>query len=165
VVLSVTYAKSKVVEQEVHRLGAQTRSLPPGLEALLSYWLQKCAGRAMPRRDDLPVQELRPWIGQLALIDIAGEKDFRVRLCGTNLIRRFGREATGLVVSELAVDIAQQLQALLRAGCRAAAPVVAVSHVQFGRVLVSHSDVALPLSGADGQMSGFLLGSYQLRES
>lgn len=150
----------KMAEQEIHRLGAHTQSLPLPLEQLLSYWLQKCAGRPMPAREDLPVQELRPWLGQLALIEIRGEADFHIRLCGTNLIRRFGREATGLSVNELATDIAQQLRAVLKAAQRARAPIVAVSHVQLGRTLVSHSEVALPLSGGGGGIASVLLGSY-----
>ncbi|HXC54606.1 MAG TPA: PAS domain-containing protein [Rhizomicrobium sp.] len=159
------YVKSKIEGQEIHRLGAHIRSLPSGLESLLSYWLQKCAGRPMPARDDLPVQELRPWLGHLALIELAGDGKFRVRLCGTNLIRRFGREATGVLVDDLAVDVAQQLKAILRSVDRAAAPVIAVSHVQLGRTAVSHSEVALPLSGAGGRIGTVMLGSYPIRET
>jgi hypothetical protein len=153
------------VQQEIHRLGAQARSLPPSLEDLLSYWLTKCGGRPMPGRDDIPVRELRPWLGQLALIEVRGEHDFRIRVSGTNLIRRFGREATGMAVNELAADIAQQLRALLKAACKAMAPVVAVSHVQLGRATISHCEVALPLSGAGGHVVTVLLGSYPVRES
>ncbi len=150
-------------EQQIHRLGAQIRSLPPQLEALLSYWLQKCDGRAMPIRGDLPVGELRPWIGHLALLEIVGEQDFRVRLCGTDLIRRFGREATGAVVRDLAFDIAQHLTAILKATVKADAPVVAVSHVQLGRATYVYSEVALPLADPDGRVAMMLLGSYPVR--
>lgn len=153
-----------MAEQEIHRLGAAARSLPPTLESLVSYWLQKCDGRRMPARDDLPVQELRPWMGQLALLEIVGETKYRVRLCGTNLIRRFGREATGVEVDELAFDVAQQIKAIVKATIRAAAPIVALSHVQLGRTVVSHSEVALPLSGAGGRIATVLLGSYPIRE-
>jgi hypothetical protein len=162
----VRYLKANLtVPQEIHRLGAQARALPPSLETLLSYWLTKCGGRPMPGRDDLPVRELRPWLGQLALIEILGEQDFHIRVSGTNLIRRFGREATGMAVNELATDIAQQLRAVLKAACKAMAPVVAVSHVQLGRATVSHCEVALPLSGEGGRVATVLLGSYPLRES
>ncbi len=151
-------------QQEIHRLGAQTRSLPPPLQSLLSYWLQQCGGRRMPGRDDLPVQALRPWLGHLALIDPAAANRFTIRLCGTNLIRRFGREATGLAVEELAPDIAQQLRDILKAVSRALEPVVAVSPVPLGRTTYWHVDVALPLSGGRQGDGMFLLGSYPTRE-
>jgi hypothetical protein len=153
-----------MADQEIHRLGAQTRSLPPQLEALLAYWLQKCGGRKMPARDDLPTADLRPWLGHLALIEIVGENDFRVRLCGTNLIRRFGREATGVAVGELAFDIARQITAILKATTKAMAPVVAVSQVALGRSLTTHSEVALPLYGTGARIGTVLIGSYPVRE-
>ena len=153
-----------MADQEIHRLGAQTRSLPPQLESLLAYWLQKCGGRKMPARDDLPTRELQPWMGHLALIEIAGENDFRVRLCGTNLIRRFGREATGVAVGELAFDIARQIAAILKATTKAMAPVVAVSQVALGAGISTYSEVALPLYGAGTRIGTVLIGSYPVRE-
>ena len=155
----------KKPQQEIHRLGAQTRALPPKLESLLSYWLQKCDGRQMPSRADLPTAELAPWMGHLALIEIAGEQDFHVRVCGTNLIRRFGREATGVGVNELAADIAGQIKSILKTTIKAAAPIVAISPVEFGRSTVFYCEVALPLSGPGGRVAAVLLGSYQFRES
>ena len=153
-----------MADQEIHRLGAQTRSLPPQLESLLAYWLQKCGGRKMPARDDLPTRDLHPWMGHLALIEIAGENDFRVRLCGTNLIRRFGREATGVRVDELAFDIARQLSAILKATAKAMAPVVAVSQVALGAGISTYSEVALPLYGTGARIGTVLIGSYPVRE-
>ncbi|HEY4940202.1 MAG TPA: PAS domain-containing protein [Rhizomicrobium sp.] len=154
-----------MAEQEIHRLGAQTRSLPPQLESLLSYWLQKCGARRMPGRDELPVQELKPWLGYLALIEIVGENDFHIRLAGTNLIRRFGREATGVAVSDLAFDIAKQLTAILKATAKAMAPVVAISPVALGRITNTYCEVGLPLSGPGGRLVSVLLGCYPVRES
>jgi hypothetical protein len=41
----------------------------------------------MPARTDFDVGVLRPWLGNLALIDIPSNM---IRLCGTNLMSRFG---------------------------------------------------------------------------
>ena len=155
----------KKPQQEIHRLGAQARALPPKLESLLSYWLQKCDGRAMPARADLPTAELQPWMGHLALIDVAEEPNFHIRICGTNLIRRFGREATGTGVNELADDIARQIKSILRVTIKAGAPIVAVSPIEFGRSTVFYYEVALPLAGPGGRVAAVLLGSYQFRET
>jgi hypothetical protein len=149
--------------QRILRLGERPQSLPPRLEALLSYWLMKCAGRPMPSRDELPIHELRPWLSQLALIEVSGDQ--RVRLCGTNLIRRFGREATGLSVGELAPDIADQLRAILKAASKSIAPILAVSRIRLGRETITHSEVSLPLADGGGRLSIVLFGSYQVREA
>jgi hypothetical protein len=152
-------------QQRIHRLGAQTRALPPTLQSLVSYWLQKCGGRPMPWRDSLPVQELRPWLGHLALIEVAGEDRFRVRLSGTYLIRRLGREATGLDVDELADDIKRQMRAILKATIKGGVPVVANSAVPLGRETHWYNEAALPLAGATGAMSTVLFCSYPQRDA
>ncbi len=160
------YLKSKTPgEQDIHRLGAQIRALPPQLESLTAYWLQKCAGREMPLRAELPVDELRPWLGHLALLELAGERDSRVRLCGSDLIRRFGREATGARVGELAVDISRQLTAIIKATAKAMAPVVSLSPVQLGHTTTTYCEVALPLGGSGGRLAILLLASYPVRQS
>lgn len=150
-------------EQQIHRLGAQAVALPSRLEALLAYWLQKCGPRPMPQRADLPVSELKPWLGQLALIEIEEHGAFRIRLGGTNLIRRLGREATGARVDDLAFDIARQLRAILTAVVRDGEPIIAISHVLLGRLVESYSEVALPLAGADGALATILFASYENR--
>jgi hypothetical protein len=155
----------KKPQQEIHRLGAQPRALPAKLESLLSYWLQKRDGRQMPSRADLPTAELRPWMGQLALIEVASEQDFHIRVCGTNLIRRFGREATGYGVNDLAPDIALQITSMVKSTIKAAAPIVAVSPIEFGRATVHYSELALPLSVPGVRVAAVLLGSYQFRET
>lgn len=63
------------------------------IEDLLALWHQKRRSRAMPARDDLPVSVLRPWLGNLALIDVSGSSPY-FRLCGNSLYTRFGGEMT-----------------------------------------------------------------------
>ena len=118
----------------------------------------------MPAHDDIRGEELRPWLSQLALIDAGADQKFHLRQCGLHLIRRLGREATGYGVHELAPDIGAHLDAILKATCRVAAPVVAVSYVQLGRAFNSYTDVALPLAGAGGGIATVLLGSHPIRE-
>ncbi len=119
----------------------------------------------MPAWAHTPVQELRPWLGNLALIEIADEERFRFRLSGTNLIRRFGREATGLDTDELADDLKRQLRAILKMAVNAAAPIVADSSVPLGRATCWYCDVALPLTGPTGRLATVLFCSYPLTET
>jgi hypothetical protein len=64
------------------------------LEDLFMLWHEKRGGRPMPSRGDLPVSVLRPWLGNLALVDLTGAIPY-FRLCGTGLHARFGGEMTG----------------------------------------------------------------------
>ena len=151
-------------QQWVHSLGTRAHALPSALQALVSLWLQRCGGRPMPWRDSLPVQDLRPWLGHLALIEVGVQERFRMRLSGTHLIRRFGREATGLDIDELADDVKRQLRAILKAAVKAGAPVVAHSAVPLGRATDWHCEVALPLAAATGAMSTILFCSYPRKQ-
>ena len=70
------------------------------LKALLDLWQEKRGTRPLPSRDDFPVSQLRPWLGNLALIDLTGGAP-RFRLCGTGLHARFGGEMTKREVARL----------------------------------------------------------------
>jgi len=106
------------------------------------------------------MEELRPWLGHLAIVEVGPEDHFHLRLSGIHLIRRFGREATGHEVGELAADIKRQLRAILMATIQGGVPVVAHSAVPLGRATYWHCEVALPLAGATGAMTTILFCSY-----
>ena len=81
------------------------------LRDLLALWNDKRGARAMPSRADLDVSGLKPWLGNLALIDIAEDGRAVFRLCGTNLHARFGGERTRHDVSALDTEIGQSFRA------------------------------------------------------
>ena len=70
-----------------------------------ALWGAKCAPGELPIRGDFPMEVLRPWIGNLLLMDVLDEgRDFRYRLVGTDLVEIVGRDLTGKVVSECEYD-------------------------------------------------------------
>lgn len=144
-----------------HIAFARDIELHPKLIELFALWSGKCAGENLPARDQFPVAELRPWIGHLALLEPRGE-EFQFRLCGTDLITRFGGEATGRVLHTCEAPHAS-LRAALLESCetRAPAPVVTVT-TQNGDP-VSWSEIVLPLSQDGAQVSQLLVGSYPLQ--
>jgi len=156
--------RGMVEQQEIHRLGTQTHAIPPQLQELITHWLRKCEGRAAPLREDFGHRDLRPWWGHLAIFGVLDDSDFVVRLAGTNLIRRFGREATNLRVGELALDIGRHLRDVLKATLKAGGPVIATSAVQLGRSTHWHSEVAMPLASLEMPRGMILFGSYPLGE-
>lgn len=72
--------------------------LPAGarLQGLLDLWCARRAGGRVPRRADLPFEDLKPWLGRIMLVEpIEGADDFRYRLFGTEVARELGRDLTG----------------------------------------------------------------------
>jgi hypothetical protein len=76
----------------------------PRLAALYAYWDGKRAGRAMPVRGDIDPLEMRPWLGNLLLIDALPDGRFVYRLYGTRFVDSFGLDMTGRSVDELPAD-------------------------------------------------------------
>lgn len=80
------------------------------LKALLALWHEKRGARPMPSRGDLPVSALRPWLGNLALIDLRNGDGPIFHLCGTSLYSRFGGEMTRRKIDSLDDVIAKTLR-------------------------------------------------------
>ena len=83
------------------------RLMLPELERLYRFWDAKRAGRAAPARRDLAMEELKPWLGHLLVIEVIdGGADFVYRVYGTAISAFFGDDLTGKRLSE--VDQATQ---------------------------------------------------------
>ncbi len=83
---------------------------------LYALWDAKRAGRRLPSRRDFDVAELKPWLGWIAMYDVAANAlpdghDFRYRLVGTNFVRYHNSDPTGRLVSES--SLASDRQAML----------------------------------------------------
>ena len=69
---------------------------------LLDHWRSRDARGGFVVGRDVPSRELAPVLRNLVLYEPIEEgKDFRVRLAGTAFLRRFGRDITGLKLSDV----------------------------------------------------------------
>ncbi len=72
----------------------------PRLLALFRLWQSKRQGRLAPARADFSTEELRPWLGNIILLDVVdGGKDFHYRLFGSVVAREAGFDMTGKMLS------------------------------------------------------------------
>jgi len=78
----------------------------PGFMAdFAAYWESLRRGRELPTRSDIVFEDLRPWIGQISLVDVVDRpRRFRWRLVGTRIAERMGRDSTGLWFDEVYRD-------------------------------------------------------------
>ncbi|CAK0767496.1 PAS domain-containing protein [Azospirillaceae bacterium] len=72
------------------------------LSGLCDLWEEKRAGRSMPDRADFDPSILKPWLGNLILIDVEPNGVFRYRLYGSVFVSRFGVEMTNRTIDQLA---------------------------------------------------------------
>lgn len=134
------------------------------LRALQSLWNDARGPRPMPARADLDVKMLKPWIGNLALIDIFQDGDAEFRLCGTNLHARFGGEVTKRRVSSLESEISGALRDCIIAVCRSRAPGELEHHRMVDGTAMSFRELCLPLSDDGKCISTLLFASYPTTE-
>ena len=68
---------------------------------LFKMWTRKRGDRRMPSRTDLSPNDLRPWLGDIHLIEpIDGGRDFRYLVYGTEIARYYDVEMTRRRVSD-----------------------------------------------------------------
>lgn len=142
--------------------GGATPRLVPRLEALLGHWQQHYGTQPIPDRSRLDPAGLVPWTRHVVWIDAVPGNRFWIRDFGFDLIRRFGREATGNDVDELALDIAGGLRRGLERAIATAAPVAGSASVRLGREAAAFCDLILPLAAERGRVTQLLFASYEI---
>jgi hypothetical protein len=146
------------------------------LAALYDYWDRKRVGRVMPARSDIDPLEMRSWLGNLVLIDVAAGR-FTYRLYGTKFVESFGVDMTGQGVDDLPIDQRERVRAdyeTVRTSCHPRArlytSVFEVPHP--GRPassagpreqqVVTWERLVLPLSDGGETVMMLLVGAYPL---
>jgi len=78
------------------RLDDPTEIRDARLLGLRDYWQSKLRGRMMPARRDIDPIEMKPWLGNLMLIEFPPDPmQYRVRLDGVNIQQFYGNSREG----------------------------------------------------------------------
>lgn len=126
---------------------------------IVELWRQRCRAERLPARHDLPMAALRPWIGNVSLVDVRQDPPgFRWRLVGTHVALQMGRDVTGRDFADLYRGriLADYLR-LFTASADRRRPVYYRGDLEFlGREFVKFRTVHLPLAD-DGRTVNMLL--------
>jgi hypothetical protein len=126
---------------------------------LKTLWNKKANGNAMPSRAQFATQDLQPWFGNLALIDIPTST---IRLCGTNLIPRFGRDATGHPFDVLEKGPLDSLSSYIATAREAKRPLTGEYSAIIDGYWLRFRDLILPLTSDGDVVSIILFASYPI---
>ena len=129
---------------------------------LIRYWDEKRRGAGLPPASAIDPVEMRPALGYIMLLDVLdGGADFRYRLYGTRIVERTGVDWTGRLVSEMIAESFTGLfyAAVYRAALARREAVATVSASPRYVAATEWSRVVLPLCGAEGQVTRFLVGN------
>src|SRR5258708_36533592 len=73
----------------------------PRLQEAYGYWLQMCAGRALPSRRDLDPVDIPKLLPHVLLVEVHDGGRYRYRLIGTENVREHGMDATGRYLDDV----------------------------------------------------------------
>lgn len=130
------------------------------LQSLLVFWRDQCDGRDMPSRADLGVKALRPWLGNLALIDLRGGEGAIFRLCGTRLHSRFGGEMTSRTIASLDAGVADTLQNSIERVRRTRKPAQTTYKSGHPDTAMVFHEICAPLADDGVNVDTLLFASY-----
>lgn len=145
----------------------------PRLLGLLSYWQSKHDGAKLPGRASIDPLEMSEWLGNLILIDVTPDGDYRYRLYGSEFVVEFGREMTGHSISELPQEQQVLIHAEYEYASRTLKPAVRVytaefdAGTMFGRTdgstkRATWERLILPLASDGSSVDMLLVGAYEL---
>lgn len=141
----------------------------PRIRRLFAYWQTKCAGRAMPTRDDIEPGEIRELLPNIVMVDI--EQPFRVRyrLVGTR-VADFNRiDFTGHYLDELHWDGQGRYSRAYRQICDNGVPLYGIDSWPLARDHPGRSEIGIMPLASDGKnvdrciaLEDFLFPEHQL---
>jgi hypothetical protein len=130
------------------------------LQRLHAYWLERCAGRAMPTRADVDPLDFAYILGNVVLLGVEREPlRFRVRLQGTEIVQRLGFDLTGRTLDELTMPgfralIAKAVVEVATHGM----PLLRQRNMIMDDRLLRYEAVLLPLGGESGLVEHVMIG-------
>lgn len=134
------------------------------LRNLRALWNSVRGSRTMPSRAEFTARLLKPWLGNLALLELASDGEAVFRLCGTNLYSRFGGEVSGLSVQSLDSRIRQSLLDCIASVCQKKEPCEAAHSREINGHHIVYREMCLPLSVDAVHVEGVLLVSFKIGE-
>ncbi|MBI1245274.1 MAG: PAS domain-containing protein [Alphaproteobacteria bacterium] len=135
------------------------------LRRLYDYWDARRGGRDMPARADIDAVEIGWALGDVSLIDVLPDGDFRWRVDGTNLSAFFGCDMGGRKLSQYPFpEFIEKLRARLLAPVRRREPVFETSMFEHGDYRWNYDTLMLPLA-ADGRNVDMLIQMIDIGRS
>lgn len=131
-------------------------------QALHRLWDSRREGRQFPERKDFPVEELRPWLGAIQLVDVVWNDGdparYRFRLVGTEITEIDGMDVTGKFADEVFTENLEYITFEYDEVLKTKAPVQACRRLRLSsrNIWVNTDKLVLPLS-SDGETIDMLI--------
>jgi len=153
------------------KTGAEMKIAPAYIEApshpdarrLLDHYTACMAKGGFAMLRDVPSRAIAPLMANLMVVEPVDQgDDFRIRLAGSGLLKRYGFDVSGYRLSDLyGADIFIHYRSTLQETIRAGAPVlvhIKVSDTERDRFSIEY--VCVPIRAPDRQSNWILVGGF-----
>jgi hypothetical protein len=135
------------------------------LVELLAFWEARRGAKVVPSRADFDVLDLKPWLGNLHLLDVEeGGREYRYRVYGSVLAEYFGHDLTGKTTAEVRPEAREIVRSEYRAACREQRPVFVHRQRDISGSERLVERLVLPLSSDGAGVDKLVVCSYPLGE-
>jgi len=131
------------------------------LKGLHALWRARGSTGRSPRREDFTLQDLKPWLGHLALLEHSPGGGFRFRVCSTAMFPRFGCDATGKLAHELSAMFCSDFPHRLEQAVTSGTPICTWVPVASSVATVTYAELVLPLRHKNERENMLLVGTYK----
>jgi hypothetical protein len=129
----------------------------PKLLEFYALWHAKCRGDSLPARADFTLDDLRPFIGRIAILDVIdGGSDFRFRLYGTQIAEEYQGEMTGKSVFAFRANFYQAIVPGYQRAVETREPHYDVPEIDDERMYYKWERLVVPLA-SDGTIIDMIM--------
>jgi hypothetical protein len=134
----------------------------PKLLSLYAHWLEHGGAAGVPLAAALDPAALRPWLGNLLLMEVRRGADFVYSYYGSSFSDAFGQDRMGQSIAALPEPQADVLRQEYDAVRSTGRPSARVYSADFDGVPSSWERLVLPLSDDGEGVTKLLVGAYRL---
>ncbi len=134
----------------------------PKLLSLYAHWLEQGGASGVPLAAALDAAALRPWLGNLVLMEIRRGADFVYSYYGRSFSDAFGQDRMGQSIASLPEPQADVLRSEYETVRSSGRPVARSYSADFDGVQSTWERLVLPLSDDGETVTKLLVGAYRL---
>lgn len=134
----------------------------PKLDSLHRLWKEHCRDGDLPAAADFDPTALRPWAGNLVILDVADRASFVYAYYGDAFAAAFGADHVGQSTAELPAPQRDILNEEYERARLRAAPLSRVYTADFGRGLATWERLVLPLASDGRTVDKLMVAAFEL---
>ena len=134
----------------------------PKLESLYRLWRKHCRDDDLPAAADFDPTALRPWAGNLVILDVGDAANFVYAYYGDAFAAAFGADQVGRSTAALPPPQRDVLTEEYARARERAAPLSRVYTADFGGGLASWERLVLPLAGDGHAVDKLMVAAFEL---